>query len=182
MPVGAAASQERQVAERLAGLPVPPVVLCGVKESHVDLRGLAAKSAVVFYLYAGSSSSPGDGEDTPLMDDAQHWGFRNHESDLEGRGYRVVGVSSQSKGALLRAEVAHGVKHMLLSDPELRLACKLQLPTFDIDGVGCYHRLTLVVARGGCIEKAFFPVASAGRSAAQVIAWMTIQGIRDARG
>jgi len=173
LPGGTASSEARRVADRLVGLPVPSVVLGG----GVDLRELVAESASVFYLFPGSSSSPGDGEDTPLMDAAQHWAFRNQRADLEDRSYRVIGVSSQSEDAQLLAEVTHRTEHMLLSDPELRLARELTLPTFEVDGTSCYQRLTLVIARGGCIEKAFFPVACAGRSAAQVVAWMTIQGI-----
>jgi peroxiredoxin len=52
----------------------------------------------------------------------------------------------------------------------------LELPTFEADGTRWYERLTLVVGSGR-VQKAFFPVASAARSAAQVLAWMQIQGI-----
>jgi hypothetical protein len=40
----------------------------------------------------------------------------------------------------------------------------------------------MLVASGGLIEKAFFPVTNASRSAAQVIAWMTVQGISPGAG
>jgi len=50
------------------------------------------------------------------------------------------------------------------------------VPTFTVDAVCCYRRLTLVATRGR-IGKVFFPVSSPARSAAQVIAWMKIRGI-----
>jgi peroxiredoxin len=65
---------------------------------------------------------------------------------------------------------------MLLSDPELQLARELELPTFELDAARWYQRLTLV-ASGGRIEKAFFPVSSAAGSVGQVIAWLSVQGI-----
>ncbi len=72
--------------------------------------------------------------------------------------------------------IAGRLTHRLLSDPQLGLARELELPTFEHDYARCYPRLTLI-AKDGRIEKAFFPVASAGRSAAPVITWTPVQGI-----
>jgi hypothetical protein len=61
------------------------------------------------------------------------------------------------------------ISRLMLTDPELQFAQELELPTFTVDGASWYYRLTLV-ARGGTIDKAFFPISSAARSAAQVVA------------
>ncbi len=164
------------MADRLLGLQIPSLVLSGYPGSAVDLRELAQAFPLVIYLYPGGGWSAQDGEDTPLADAVQHRAFRRHQRDLEARGYQLIGVSSQSQTAQREAALANGVAHALLGDPELQLARALGLPTFTLDGGFWYHRLTLVVG-GGRIQKAFFPVSSAARSAAQVIAWMTIQGI-----
>ena len=71
--------------------------------------------------------------------------------------------------------------HTLLCDPELELARELGLPTFTRGASRGYERLVLVAGRGR-IEKVFFPVANASRSAAQVLAWMTLQGTPVAGG
>jgi hypothetical protein len=76
----------------------------------------------------------------------------------------------------VRGYRAIGVPHRLLSDPGLELAELLGLPTFAVAGRAWYERLMLV-ACGARIEKAFFPVSSGARSAAQVIAWMTMHGV-----
>jgi peroxiredoxin len=59
----------------------------------------------------------------------------------------------------------------LLSDPELRLADELRLPTFDVAGMRLYKRITLAV-KDGVIAKVFYPVFPPDRNAADVLAWL----------
>ena len=59
----------------------------------------------------------------------------------------------------------------LLSDPSLELATALGLPTFSVDGMTLYKRVTLVV-RHGEIVRAFYPVFPPDRNAADVLAWL----------
>jgi peroxiredoxin len=165
-----------RVAERLAGVSIPSVVLESFQEDPLDLRELAQRRLLVVYVYPGSDSSPADGEQTPLMDAAQHRAFFEHRAALTARGYHALGISSQSVKAQLRSVLAGRLTQRLFSDPQLRLARALELPTFELEEASWYHRLTLIV-KDARIEKAFFPVASAGRSAAQVITWMQVQGI-----
>jgi peroxiredoxin len=170
------AGQPRSLAERIVGVTIPPIVLSGFRDARVDLGRFAAACPLVIYIYPGSCSSPADGEQTPLLDAAQHRAFCTHQRDLEARGYSVMGISSQPKDAQKQSVLAGRLTQRLLSDPELHLAWALELPTFDLDGASWYQRVTLV-AREGRIEKAFSPVASAVLSAAQVLAWMQAQGI-----
>jgi peroxiredoxin len=170
------ADEMRRVTNRLVGAPIPPAVLCANGEYPLNLHQLSCGYPLVIYVYPGSEASPESGDDTALMDAAQHRTFRDHQSDLEARGYRTIGVSSQAAHAQKRAMLEGRLTHELLSDPRLQLAERLQLPTFTDEGVWRYRRLTLIV-HDGHIVKVFFPVSSAGRSAAQAIAWMTIQGI-----
>jgi peroxiredoxin len=170
------ANGARNVADRLAGVAIPPVVLESFQEEPIDLRELAQQRPLVLYLYPGSNHSPADGEQTPLIDYAQHCAFHDHRAALAARSYQAVGVSSQSVKAQLRSVLAGQLAPRLFSDPGLHLARELELPTFEVDEARWYQRLTLI-AKDGRLEKAFFPVASAGRSAAQVITWMQVQGI-----
>jgi peroxiredoxin len=168
--------ERQRLADRLARVSIPSVALTTSWEASVDLRLLALGFPLVVYTFPGSECSPEDGGDAALMDGLQHRAFRDHQLNLEARGYRAVGISSQTSRAQRRVIVEDRLAHLLLSDPGLLLAKRLGLPTFLAHGVGCYRRLTLIVGEGR-IEKVFFPVSSAAHSAAQVIAWMTLQGI-----
>jgi peroxiredoxin len=131
---------------------------------------------VVLYFYQGCSDVLEDRVNTDRLDAAQHRAFRDHKPDLDARDYRAIGISSQTSRLQGESALLHDIPHLLLSDPELLVADALELPTFEKDGGPWYERLTLVVGLGR-VQKAFFPVANAARSAAQVIAWMQIQGI-----
>jgi peroxiredoxin len=163
------------LAERLVGLAIPSVVLDGGWEPPMNLRDFASHTSSVVYFYAGCGSLPADHKETALIDAAQHRAFAKHQQDFEARGHVVVGISSQSKGAQRRTALANRLTHLLLCDPELQLARALGLPTFTRYEECWYQRLVLVVISGH-IEKAFFPVANASRGAAQVLAWMLLQG------
>jgi peroxiredoxin len=171
----ASSDSQHRLAEALVGLELPPIVLEGYEDGELRLREYSVALPVVLYLYPGSPSSP---EEDPVesMDGAQHRAFRDHRPDLEARGYRAIGISSESLSVQRLSGLRNRLPHRLLSDPRLELAQELGLPTFAVAGRSWYERLTLV-ASGGRIEKAFFPVASAARSAAQVIAWMTMHGV-----
>ena len=60
-----------------------------------------------------------------------------------------------------------------MSDERLVLADLLGLPTFEIAGLTLYKRLALI-ARGGVIAKAFYPVFPPDRNAADVLAWLSL--------
>lgn len=173
---GISATRARCLADRLVGVAIPSVVLRSFREDLLDLGQLAQERPLVIYAYPGVRRSPADGEQTPLMDAAQHRAFFEHRADLAARSYQAVGVSSQSTESQAQSVLAGRLTQRLFSDPGLQLAGELELPTFEVDEAHWYHRLTLVTG-GGRIEKAFFPVASSARSAAQVIAWMRVQGI-----
>jgi peroxiredoxin len=64
-----------------------------------------------------------------------------------------------------------GIRHALLSDPELKLAQALGLPTFNMDQTDWYRR-TVIVVEHGRIAWASYPVASAS-SASEAVAWIS---------
>jgi peroxiredoxin len=164
-----------RLADRLGGLPIPRVVLSCFQGYPVNLKQYANGFPLVIYFYPGSSSSPEDGHDCPMMDAAQHRAFRDHQPDFVAHEYRAIGISSQSEQAQHKSAADDHISHLLLTDPTLQLAQELELPTFTADHKRWYQRLTLV-ASGGSVDKAFYPVPSAARSAAQVIAWLRLHG------
>jgi peroxiredoxin len=133
---------------------------------QVGLGGPIA--AVVAYLFPGSTSSPDHGADTPLADAEEHRSFRDLHERLAALELIVVGVSSQPEEKLREAIAANRLCQPLASDPTLRLAERLKLPTFPAGGQRVYERLTLLIIAGR-ITEVFYPVPTPGRHAEEVL-------------
>jgi len=162
-------------ADHLPGLTLPPVRLPSTLGGDVDLG--EAAGLLVLYVYPrtgrpdeplieGWDAIPGARGCTP-----QSCAFRDHVADLARVGARVMGLSAQSPEDQQEFAAREHIPYPLLSDPSLRLAAELRLPTFTAAGLVLYRRLTLV-ARDGRIEKAFYPVFPPERNAADVLAWL----------
>jgi peroxiredoxin len=80
-------------------------------------------------------------------------------------------VSAQDPATQAELAARLGLPYEVLSDPGLRLAEALGLPTFVFEGSRLYARVTLV-AEAGRIVKVFYPVFPPDRSAADVLAWL----------
>jgi peroxiredoxin len=156
---------------RLAGRPLPALALPSTNGEHAELAELGR---AVLYFYPGCVCSPEGGYDSPVLDEAQHRAFARHWSDFLALNCLPLGVSSQSNDEQSVTASALGVGHPLLCDSDRVLARELGLPTFTVDHIGWYCRLTLVVD-DGVIARAFYPVTSATRSAAQAVRWMRQQ-------
>jgi peroxiredoxin len=59
----------------------------------------------------------------------------------------------------------------MLSDERLALAGALGLPTFGVDGMTLYRRLTMIVT-DGVIEHVFYPVFPPDQHAQEVLDWL----------
>jgi peroxiredoxin len=101
----------------------------------------------------------------------QSCAYRDALAEFEALGAAVVGVSAQSEAEQAEFAKREHIPFPLLSDPGLRLAEALRLPTFEVDGMTLYRRLTFV-AEDGRIVKVFYPVFPPDRNAAEVLAWL----------
>ena len=81
------------------------------------------------------------------------------------------GISSQDTDYQREVAERLALPFPLLSDTGHRLEAALGLPTFDVDGMHLYRRLTLIV-RDGRVEHAFYPIFPPDTHAAQVLAWL----------
>ena len=164
-------------ADHLAGLAiaeVPPLPsTLGGELSLADVAG----EFVVVYIYPRTGKP---GEASPEGWDAipgargctpQSCAFRDHVRDLAAHRASVVGVSAQSPEDQAEFAAREHIPYPLLSDGALELAARLRLPTFTAGGMRLYRRLTLI-ARGGRIEKVFYPVFPPDRNASDVLAWL----------
>ncbi len=166
-------------ADHLPGVAVPALALPASAGGELELADLAAGRLVAYVyprtgvpgepLVAGWDNIPGARGCTP-----QSCGYRDALGGFERLGARVVGVSAQSAAEQAEFATREGIPFPLLSDPELRLAAELRLPTFEVEGTTLYKRLTFV-AEAGRIVRVFYPVFPPDRDAAEVLAWLGAQ-------
>ncbi|HET6449540.1 MAG TPA: peroxiredoxin [Conexibacter sp.] len=165
-------------ADHLLGLRLPALALRSTRGGEVDLaQATAMARTLVLYVYprTGTPGQPSpDGWDaipgargcTP-----QSCAFRDHHAELRAVGADVLGLSAQTHAEQTAFAAREQLPFALLSDPHLRLARALRLPTFEAGGMRLYKRVTLIV-HGGAIAKVFYPVFPPDRNAAEVLGWL----------
>jgi peroxiredoxin len=163
--------------DHLPGRALPALRLTATTGGSVDFADVGAEGTAVLFIYPrtgkpgeplppGWDLIPGARGCTP-----QSCAFRDLHGQFADKGVEVLGLSAQSPDD--QAEFAERV-HLpfaVLSDPELRLAEALGLPTFEVARMTLYKRVSLVI-RDGLIARAFYPVFPPDRNAAEVLAWL----------
>lgn len=164
-------------ADHLMGLALPAGL--ELKSTHGETADLAelTKKRLVAYVYPrtgvpgvplpeGWDDIPGARGCTP-----QSCAYRDSLEEFRDIGAAVVGISAQSPAEQREFADREHIPFPLLSDPGLRLAAELRLPTFSVEGMTLYRRLTFV-AEAGVVVKAFYPVFPPDRNAAEVLAFL----------
>jgi peroxiredoxin len=175
LPPGLPVPEDDGAADHLPGRELPALTLASTAGA-IDLRGAAA-GTLVLYIYPrtgrpgvpppdGWDATPGARGCTP-----QSCAFRDHRAELAELGADVVGMSAQTLADQEEFAEREHIPYPVVSDPDLRLAAALDLPTFAIAGMRLYRRITLI-ARAGTIEHVFYPVFPPDRNAADVVAWL----------
>ncbi|MFZ3599386.1 MerR family transcriptional regulator [Streptomyces sp. BH104] len=164
-------------ADHLPGTRAPRLDLPTTAGKAVRLDTLGPRRTVI-YIYPltgqpgtdlpeGWNTIPGARGCTP-----ETCGFRDHFQDLlEVGAGRVYGLSSQDTAYQNEVVERLGLPFDMLSDPELALADALGLPTFEVEGMRLFKRLTLVI-RDGIVEHAFYPIFPPNEHAQQVLTWL----------
>jgi peroxiredoxin len=165
-------------ADHLSGMLLPDLALRSTLGGVVDLAEAAARAGtVVLYVYPRTGTP---GEPSPDGWDAipgargctpQSCAFRDHAGELAVLGAQVIGLSAQPAAEQAAFAEREHLPFALLSDPDLRLAAAVSLPTFEAAGMRLYKRITLVVEEG-TITKAFYPVFPPDQNAAEVLVWL----------
>lgn len=163
-------------ADHLTGLAMPEVALHSTDGGLVGISALAADRCVLFIyprmgrpgeeLPSGWDATPGARGCTP-----QSCAFRDRHDAFRDQGYAVAGLSSQSPDEQAEAVERLHLPFQLLSDPDLELASRIALPTFQIAGMRLYKRTTLVVEQG-TIAKVFYPIFPPQHNAEEVLTWL----------
>jgi peroxiredoxin len=163
--------------DHLPGRALPALSLQATTGGTIDLATVGAGRTSVLFIYP-RTGKPGEPlpEGWDLIPGArgctpQSCAFRDLHGEFSERGVEVLGLSAQSPHD--QAELAERVhlQFPVISDPELKLAEALALPTFEVAGMTLYKRVTLVI-RDGEIAKVFYPVFPPDRNAAEVLAWL----------
>ena len=161
--------------QHLTGKALPPVKLKTTSDSVVELAQLSGKTVLYFYpmtgqpdvaLPQGWDMIPGARGCTP-----QSCSFRDHQQQLAKLNTNVYGISSQSSDYQAEVKQRLHLPFELLSDVNLVLKSELNLPTFEVQGMELYKRVTLI-CENSSIAKVFYPVFPPDQNAAQVLDWL----------
>jgi peroxiredoxin len=164
-------------AGHLTEMSIPALALPSTQGDPIDLS-IAASHRLVAYVYprtgvpgqalpAGWDDIPGARGCTP-----QSCAYRDALAELEALGANVIGISAQAPEDQREFAEREHIPFALLSDGRLHLRDELRLPTFEVEGMTLYKRLTFV-AEAGRIVKAFYPVFPPDRDASEVISWLS---------
>jgi peroxiredoxin len=175
LPPGLPAPVDDGAADHLLGTMLPQLTLDS-SQGPVSMRELS-RERLVLYVYPragrpGRPSSPG-WDDIPGARGCtpQSCAFRDHAAHLAELGASVAGLSAQTLDDQIEFAKRNHIPYPVIADPDLRLGLALRLPTFDVEGVTLYKRITLVV-EGCAVAKVFYPVFPPDRNAAEVVAWL----------
>jgi peroxiredoxin len=177
LPPNLPVPEDDGAADHLTGTTLPPLPLSVAGGGRFDLREAAALGTLVAFVYP-RTGTPGQPL-VPGWDDIpgargctpQSRAFRERHFALAGLGAVVVGISAMDPAEQHAFAEREELPYPLLNDGPLMLRDELGLPTFDVHGTTLYKRLTFV-ARGGRIEKVFYPVFPPDRNAADVESWL----------
>lgn len=159
----------------LQGMQLPNLSLASTGGEFVNL--LETQQTLVLYIYpltgrpevalpVGWDEIPGARGCTPQACD-----FSNHYQTLMNLNAVVFGLSSQTTASQTELKHRLHLPFNLLSDSHFLLQSALKLPTFKVNEMMLYKRLTLIAERG-IIHKVFYPVFPPNQHASQVISWL----------
>jgi peroxiredoxin len=176
LPVDLPVPVDDGAASHLPGHRMPGLALRATTGQDVRVDQLGAGRTVLYIfprmgqpgqpLPTGWDDIPGARGCTP-----EACGFRDHHSEIAATAASVFGLSSQSTDYQAEAVGRLHLPFAMLSDTNLELAQALSLPTFDVDDLRLYKRLTLIV-RDGAVEHVFYPVFPPDQHAQQVLTWL----------
>lgn len=176
LPADLPIPEDDGAADHLPGSSVPKLALPSTQGGSLELAQAAAELLVV-YVYPRTGvpgqALPGGWDDIPGARGCtpQSCAYRDTVADFSALGAKVAGISAQTPAEQREFAEREHILFPLLSDAGLRLADTLRLPTFEVDGMTLYKRLTFV-AEAGEIVKAFYPVFPPDRDASEVLCWL----------
>jgi len=162
-------------ASHLEGKQLPNVTLTATSGEKINLQTLPGLVVYYFYPMTGRPGipAPNDWSNIPGAKGCtpQSCHFRDLYSEIKNLQAQVFGISSQNTGYQLEAKERLELPFELISDTILALKNSLQFPTFEVEGIELYKRMTLI-AQDGVISKVFYPVFPPEKNPEDVLAWL----------
>ncbi|MFC8718764.1 MerR family DNA-binding transcriptional regulator [Kitasatospora sp. NPDC057198] len=177
LPSGLPVPEDDGAADHLVGRAMPDIDLASTAGCAVPVHALGEGRSVLYcYPLTGRPDTdvPDGWEAIPGARGctAEACDLRDHHQELTALGAaRVFGLSSQDTGYQQEVVDRLRLPFAMLSDPALRLAALLGLPTFEFGGMTLYKRITLII-RGGVVEHVFYPIFPPNEHARQVLEWL----------
>ena len=159
--------------DHLSGMEVPSIILRATNDEEINIGSLNGYSVIYIYpmtgkpdvaLPEGWNEIPGARDCTP-----QSFSFRDIHDDLK-KNARLFGLSSQETDYQQEAKERLHLPFELLSDTNFQLKQQLALPTFTVEGVERYKRVTLII-ENNIIKNVFYPVFPPDSNAGEVLDW-----------
>ena len=160
----------------LEGMNVPSIQLRTTANRTIDLHTESQTPTVIFfYPRTGEPSKPAP-PDWDLIPGArgctpQSCGFRDVHSEFRKMGFKVFGGSSQTTEYQQEFVRRNHIPFEILSDADFEFTDRLNLPTFNYNGMRLIKRLALILNHGQ-IEKVFYPVFPPNKNAETVLKWI----------
>jgi peroxiredoxin len=173
LPADLAIPKDDGACDHLSELELPNIELSCTDGSSISIDGLTRHTVIYIYpmtgqpdvaLPVGWDSIPGARGCTP-----QSCGFRDLHDELE-KYATIYGLSSQTTEYQQEAKSRLHLPFELLSDTNFTLKEKLIIPTFIVDEIERYKRLTLII-EDSVIRKVFYPVFPPDKNAVDVLNW-----------
>jgi len=163
-------------ADHLLGSTLPSLRLPSTRGGEVDLSDAIGERLVV-YVYPRTGKpgkpSPTGWDDIPGARGCtpQSCAYRDSLADFTALGANVIGVSTQTSAEQREFAEREHIPFPLLSDDAMRLGGKLRLPTFEVEGMTFYRRLTFVTEAGRIVQ-VFYPVFPPDYNASEALTWL----------
>lgn len=176
LPADLPAPVDDGACQHLVRTALPHLRLESTAGTWLNTSSLAAGRSVVFVYPktgipgveppSGWDRIPGARGCTP-----QTCAYRDDYSAFQQLGVEVFGLSAQTNSEQREFAEREHVPFPLLSDPALELAAALHLPTFVVEDLVLYRRVTLVV-NSGRIVYVRYPVFPPDSDADATLAWL----------
>lgn len=161
----------------LLGAVLPSLLLNATRGARVDLAAVSHSRWILFvYPMTGvpGEDLPGGWDEIPGARGctSEACGFRDNFDALRKAGANAIyGLSTQDTAYQSELVDRLHLPYAMLSDTNLLLRDALAFPSFEVNGMALYKRMTLVL-NGATIEHVFYPVFPPNEHATRIVEWL----------
>ena len=162
--------------DHLLGMIMPSIILPSTKGDSLDVCTIDSNFVILYFfpmmaisetdLPSGWNKIPGARGCTP-----QNVTINEQIDNLQKYDAIPIGVSSQPIDELSKISTIREISQILLSDRDLELQEKLNVPTFQVDNKTMYKRLTLILKKSKII-KIFYPIFPPDKHIFEILIWL----------